>query len=67
MSRIPNDDASKLAPLAIHMTIGILTLLVIVARFITRTKLPHPGEKPWFAPYYRIGHVKERDRKLFAA
>ena len=30
-------------------------------------KPPNPGEKPWFAPYYRIGHVKERDRKLFAA
>jgi phosphatidylserine/phosphatidylglycerophosphate/cardiolipin synthase-like enzyme len=26
---------------------------------------PAPGEKPWFAQYYRIGHVKERDRKLF--
>ena len=28
-------------------------------------KPPVPGEKPWFAQYYRIGHVKERDRKLF--
>ncbi|HEX6726595.1 MAG TPA: phospholipase D-like domain-containing protein [Nitrospira sp.] len=28
-------------------------------------KPPEPGEKPWFAQYYRIGHVKERDRKLF--
>lgn len=28
---------------------------------------PDPGEKPWFAPYYRKGHVKERDRKLFIA
>ncbi len=26
---------------------------------------PAPGEKPWFTQYYRIGHVKERDRKLF--
>jgi PLD-like domain len=26
---------------------------------------PAPGEKPWFASYYRTGHVKERDRKLF--
>lgn len=25
-----------------------------------------PGEKIWFARYYRPGHVKERDRKLFA-
>ena len=28
-------------------------------------KPPQPGEKPWFAQYYRKGHVKERDRKLF--
>ncbi len=28
-------------------------------------KPPAPGEKTWFAPYYRKGHVKERDRKLF--
>lgn len=27
---------------------------------------PAPGEKPWFASYYRKSHVKERDRKLFA-
>jgi hypothetical protein len=26
---------------------------------------PAAGEKTWFAQYYRIGHVKERDRKLF--
>lgn len=26
---------------------------------------PAPGEKPWFARYYLVGHVKERDRKLF--
>jgi phosphatidylserine/phosphatidylglycerophosphate/cardiolipin synthase-like enzyme len=26
---------------------------------------PAPGKKPWFAQYYRVGHVKERDRKLF--
>jgi cytochrome b561 len=43
MSRIPNDDVSKLTPLAIHMTIGILTLVVIVFRFITRMKLPRPA------------------------
>ena len=28
-------------------------------------KPPKPGEKSWFAQYYRTGHVKERDRKLF--
>jgi len=29
-------------------------------------KPPAPGTKPWFDQYYRPGHVKERDRKLFA-
>jgi hypothetical protein len=28
-------------------------------------KPPAPGHKPWFASYYRTGHVKERDRELF--
>lgn len=28
---------------------------------------PAPGQKPWFEQYYRAGHVKERDRKLFVA
>ena len=26
---------------------------------------PAPGKKPWFASYYRIGHLKARDRSLF--
>ncbi|MBV6393651.1 MAG: Cytochrome b561 [Anaerolineales bacterium] len=43
VSRIPNDDASKLAPLAIHMIIGILTLLTIVARFVVRMRTPQPA------------------------
>jgi phosphatidylserine/phosphatidylglycerophosphate/cardiolipin synthase-like enzyme len=29
-------------------------------------KPPTHGEKPWFAAYYRNGHVKERDRLLFS-
>ncbi len=28
-------------------------------------KPPASGKKTWFASYYRTGHVKERDRKLF--
>ncbi|MEW6286140.1 MAG: cytochrome b/b6 domain-containing protein [Chloroflexota bacterium] len=43
MSSLPNNDSAKLTPLAIHMSIGILTLLVIVVRFITRMKLPRPA------------------------
>jgi len=34
---------------------------------IKLAKPPAPGKKPWFAPYYRVGHVKERDRMLFAS
>ena len=41
MSGLPN-DANKLAPLALHMGVGIFTMLVIIARFITRMKLPKP-------------------------
>jgi hypothetical protein len=29
-------------------------------------KPPTEGEDPWFASYYRKGHHKERDRKLFS-
>lgn len=36
-------------------------------KILRLAKPPQAGEKPWFAPYYRIGHVKERDRKLFVA
>lgn len=42
MSGLPN-DANKLMPLALHMGVGILTLVVIVTRFITRMKLPKPA------------------------
>jgi hypothetical protein len=28
-------------------------------------KPPSNGAKPWFAAYYRKGHIKERDRRLF--
>lgn len=26
---------------------------------------PAPGKKPWFASFYRTGHIKQRDRELF--
>lgn len=41
MSGQPNDDA-KLTPLALHIGIGIITLIVIVARFVTRLRLSKP-------------------------
>ena len=40
-SGLPN-NANKLAPLAVHMGVGIFTLIVILTRFITRMKLPKP-------------------------
>ena len=43
MSQLPNEDASKLAPMAIHMSLGILTLTVIIARFVARSKFPQPA------------------------
>lgn len=42
MSRLPN-DAEKLTPLALHMGMGILTLGVIVFRFVMRMRLPKPA------------------------
>lgn len=42
MSQLPN-DAAKLTPLALHMSVGIITLLVIVFRFVMRMRLPKPA------------------------
>ncbi|MBI3169669.1 MAG: cytochrome b [Chloroflexi bacterium] len=40
-SFLPN-DANEIAPLRIHMLLGITLLLVIIVRFITRMKIPRP-------------------------
>ncbi|MEW5980135.1 MAG: phospholipase D-like domain-containing protein [Acidobacteriota bacterium] len=37
------------------------------AQVLRLAKPPESGRKPWFAQYYRTGHVKERDRKLFVS
>jgi cytochrome b561 len=42
-SRLPNDDAAKLTPMGIHMTLGIVTLIVIFARISLRSKYPQPA------------------------
>ena len=42
-SRLPNDDASKLAPMGMHMTLGIVTLIVIFARIWVRSNRPQPA------------------------
>lgn len=42
MSDLPN-DSGKIASLAIHMTLGTITLIVLVARFIARFRLPRPA------------------------
>jgi hypothetical protein len=36
-------------------------------QILTLAKPPQGKAKPWFAPYYRAGHVKERDRELFVS
>ena len=42
MSALPN-DAGKIAPIGIHMLLGGITLIVIIARFIARMRLPKPA------------------------
>lgn len=42
MSGLPN-DTGKLLPLGIHIALGVITLIVIVARLIARTRLPQPA------------------------
>ena len=42
MSGLPN-DAGKIVPLGFHITLGVVTLVVLVARFIARFRLPRPA------------------------
>ncbi len=42
MSQLPNEP-SKITPLAIHMTLGIIILLAVVVRLIARFRLPQPA------------------------
>jgi len=42
-SALPNDDVSKLAPMGMHMALGIVTLLVIFARIWVRSNRPQPA------------------------
>jgi cytochrome b561 len=51
MSGQPN-DAAKLTPLALHMTVGIITLLVIVFRFVMRMRLPKPEHVTAGNPFF---------------
>jgi cytochrome b561 len=51
MSGQPN-DAAKLTPLASHMTVGIITLLVIVFRFVMRMRLPKPEHVTAGNPFF---------------
>ena len=55
----PN-EAAKLTPLALHMGVGILTLAVIVFRFVMRMRLPKPGHvtagNPFFDWLGRVVH-----------
>jgi cytochrome b561 len=57
MSGQPN-DADKLAPLALHMGLGIFTLLVVIVRFVARLKLPKPAHVSAGNPFFDwIGRV----------
>jgi cytochrome b561 len=51
MSGQPN-DAAKLTPLALHMAIGIITLLVIVFRFVMRMRMPKPEHVTAGNPFF---------------
>lgn len=51
MSRLPN-DAEKLTPLALHMVVGLVTLVVIVFRFAMRTRLPRPKPATAGNPFF---------------
>ena len=51
MSRLPN-DAEKLTPLAMHMVVGLVTLVVIVFRFVMRTRLPRPDHATAGNPFF---------------
>ncbi len=42
MSGLPN-DAGKILPLGIHILLGIVTVIVIVIRFIVRFRFPRPA------------------------
>ena len=42
-SALPNDDASKLTPMGMHMALGIVTLIVIFARISARSNYPQPA------------------------
>lgn len=42
MSGLPN-DTGKLVPLGVHITLGLITVIVLIARFIARFRLPQPA------------------------
>jgi cytochrome b561 len=42
MSGLPN-DAGKILPLGVHILLGIVTVIVIVIRFIARFRFPQPA------------------------
>jgi cytochrome b561 len=42
MTGLPNDSA-KLLPLGLHIALGIATVVIIIARFIARLRLPQPA------------------------
>ncbi len=57
MSGLPN-DTGKLLPLGIHMTLGLVTLMVIIARLVAHARLPQPVPADTGHPFLdRIGKL----------
>ncbi|HRQ21902.1 MAG TPA: cytochrome b/b6 domain-containing protein, partial [Anaerolineales bacterium] len=51
MSGQPN-NAAKLTPLALHMAVGIIILMVTVYRFVMRQRLPKPEQVTAGNPFF---------------
>lgn len=45
MSGLPN-DTGKIVPLAVHITLGVITAAILIIRFIARFRLPQPASAP---------------------
>ncbi|MCC7119077.1 MAG: cytochrome b/b6 domain-containing protein [Anaerolineales bacterium] len=65
MTRMPNDDPSKLTPLTVHMVIGILVLLILIVRFIAQMKFPRPPRPAVKDIFYRLAKSIHHTLYLF--
>jgi len=57
-SGISNTEAGKLAPMGVHIALGIITLIVVVVRFVARMRLPKPASATTGVAFFdQIGKV----------